>query len=74
MPELFRSGYLRAASALTAVNGFKKTGIWPINRNVFTEAEFASAAPTNVAEFVETVSDTHIDQTSTLPSLKLSRC
>ena len=48
LPLLFRDAYLRAASALTAVNGFRKTGIWPINRDVFSEADFAAAVPTDV--------------------------
>jgi hypothetical protein len=48
LPELFGAAYLRSASALTAVNGFMKTGIWPINRNVFSEADFAAALPTDM--------------------------
>ncbi len=48
LPQLFRDAYLRACSALTAVNGFRKTGIWPINRDVFSEADYAAAVPTDV--------------------------
>ena len=32
----------------TAVNGFRKTGIWPIDRNVFGPGDFAGAAPTDI--------------------------
>nr|XP_047124214.1 uncharacterized protein LOC124806949 [Hydra vulgaris] len=48
LPALFREAYLRAASALTAVNGFRKTGIWPINRDVFQDADFAASLPTDI--------------------------
>jgi hypothetical protein len=47
LPSLFRKAYLRAASALTAVNGFRKTGIFPVNIDVFTEVDFAASAPTD---------------------------
>ena len=32
----------------TAVNGFRTTGIWPIDRSVFDEHDFAAAQPTNL--------------------------
>ena len=46
--ELFGLGYARAATVRTAVNGFRKTGIWPIDRNVFDEHHFAAAQPTDL--------------------------
>ena len=46
--ELFGIGYVRAATIITAVNGFRKTGIWPIDRNVFDEHGFAVAQPTDL--------------------------
>ena len=46
--ELFGIGYVRAATVRTAVNGFRKTGIWPIDRNVFDEHDFAAAQPTDL--------------------------
>jgi len=39
--------YSKAASSDTAVNGFKKSGIWPINPNAIAEEEFA---PSDVTE------------------------
>lgn len=38
---LFGRAYSRAASIGTAVNGFLKTGIYPCNRNVFSDDEYA---------------------------------
>ena len=36
--------YIRSASMSITVNGFKCTGTWPCNRNVWTDADFAAAA------------------------------
>ena len=33
--SIFVKAYLRTASLATAVNGYEKTGIWQVNRNVF---------------------------------------
>ena len=44
----FRSAYLRAATMLTAVNGFLKTGIWPVDRHA-VDRDFAAAASTHNA-------------------------
>lgn len=47
VPELFGTAYMKAAVMLTAVNGYRKTGIFPLNRNVFEEWMFEPAASTN---------------------------
>jgi hypothetical protein len=39
--KLFGNAYLRAATVETAVNGFRKSGIYPLNRNVFRTHGFA---------------------------------
>jgi hypothetical protein len=39
--KLFGNAYLRAATVETAVNGFRKSGIYPLNRNVFRTHDFA---------------------------------
>ena len=46
--ELFGIGYVRAATMRTVVNGLRKTGIWPIDRKVFDEHDFAAAQPTDL--------------------------
>ena len=46
--ELFGIGYVRAVAMRTAVNGFRKTGIWPIDRNVFDEHDFAATQPSDL--------------------------
>lgn len=53
--RLFGQAYARAATIQTAVSGFSKTGIYPNNRHVFGDADFAAAqtterTPTDLAE------------------------
>ena len=44
--ELFGAAYLRAATLQTAVSAFQKTGIYPVNRNVFNDADFVPSLTT----------------------------
>lgn len=44
--SLLGLAYNRAATIQTAVSGFRKTGIYPVNRNVFDESDFAAAETT----------------------------
>ncbi|XP_018573656.1 uncharacterized protein LOC108912761 [Anoplophora glabripennis] len=41
--ELLSEAYGKAACIQTAVNGFKAAGIWPIDRGVFADHQFAAA-------------------------------
>ena len=46
--ELFGIAYTKAATAQTAINGFKKTGLFPTNRDIFEPHDFAPCQPTNI--------------------------
>lgn len=39
--QLIGEAYTRAAVLANAMNGFKKTGIWPVDRNVFSDVDYA---------------------------------
>lgn len=41
--QLLGEAYPRAAVMANAMNGFRKTGIWPVDRNVFSDVDFAPA-------------------------------
>ncbi|KAL5019121.1 hypothetical protein ScPMuIL_004843 [Solemya velum] len=46
LANLFGKAYLKSATALNAANGFRKTGIYPMDRNIFQDHEFAPASVT----------------------------
>lgn len=46
--ELFGKAFLASATSTTAINGFMKTGIVPLNRFVFGEDDFAAADVSDV--------------------------
>lgn len=46
--EIFGKAYVQAATMTTAINGFKKCGIWPYNQNNFSDADFITAETTNI--------------------------
>jgi len=43
VPGLFSIAYGKSATVATAVNGFKKTGIAPLDRDVFSDDDFHGA-------------------------------
>ncbi|XP_062540913.1 uncharacterized protein LOC134208959 [Armigeres subalbatus] len=45
--ELLGVAFPKAASVAVAENGFRKTGIWPFNRNVFSDEDFAPSEVTD---------------------------
>lgn len=48
--SLFGRAYERAATMQTAVHGFKRTGIYPTHRHVFTETDFTPSKTTDIPE------------------------
>jgi hypothetical protein len=51
--ELLGIAYGKAASVGTAMNGFRASGLWPLNIGVFSEADFCAAAITDVRSPLE---------------------
>ncbi|KAJ8927942.1 hypothetical protein NQ314_019574 [Rhamnusium bicolor] len=41
--ELLNEAYGRAATIQTAANGFKASGVWPVNRHVFKDFDFVDS-------------------------------
>lgn len=69
--KLFGNAYLQAATMLTAINGFKKCGIWPVDRNVFTEADFLTADTTDTKRIV-TDEDLNATTTTEIPTRSIA--
>nr|XP_047135512.1 MFS-type transporter clz9-like [Hydra vulgaris] len=54
--ELFGKAYGKAATVQNCQSGFKKCGIYPFDRNVFTEEDFAAAKATDPSYVVSKIS------------------
>ena len=50
MGRLFTAAYTKACTISNATSAFKKCGIWPFNRNIFTDDDFISATMTERAD------------------------
>lgn len=46
--SLFGKAYLKASTMTTAISGFRATGIWPVDANIFTEHDFLASAATDI--------------------------
>lgn len=71
--EIFADAYIQAATMSTAINAFKKCGIWPFNQNNFSDSDFLAASTTDVPlanDKPETASATAEDQQQP-PSLEI---
>jgi hypothetical protein len=45
--KLYGSAFVRAATMSTAINGFRKTGIWPVNQETFSDQDYAPSETTD---------------------------
>jgi len=50
LAALFGAAYIRTASVEKAVTGFKSTGIWPFNPDVFSDVDFLPSMVTDEAQ------------------------
>ncbi|XP_026319551.1 uncharacterized protein LOC113230034 [Hyposmocoma kahamanoa] len=73
--KLFGIAYAKAATLQNALSGFSKTGIYPLNPNIFSDHDFVSASTTDnditgsqtMANFSENViHDTRVDKNKPL--------
>lgn len=46
--SLFGAAFIQAATMKTAINGFRKTGIWPPDQRVFSDSDFLPAETTDI--------------------------
>lgn len=75
--SIFCEAYLKAANPVTAINGFRKCGISPFNRNIFTEADFLAAKVTDQPNQAEEKSQDDINTQKTsndVHTLQLPPC
>lgn len=79
--KLFGIAYAKAATLQNALSGFSKTGIYPLNPNIFSDHDFVSASTTDnditdsqtIANFSENViHDTRVDKNNPVPEPKPS--
>ena len=45
---LFSAAYLRASTPVTEIHAFRKTGLWPLDRDIFQDCDFAAPEPTDI--------------------------
>lgn len=64
--SIWNPAYLKGASSMNAISGFRVTGIWPYKRNLFRDCDYGPISETDQPQ-IETqyTSDTNTLQPST---------
>jgi len=65
--QLFGRAYNKAASLETASGGFRNAGIWPVDRSVFKDCDFAPSEVTHVELTAEEPAQSSATTTSLVP-------
>ncbi|KAH9642823.1 hypothetical protein HF086_012317 [Spodoptera exigua] len=68
---ILNKAYGKAATIQTAVNGFQKTGLWPVDPNIFPDYLFEPAETTNIPmqqDRVEPKEDSTVTENLCIPS------
>lgn len=60
--EIFGKAFVQASTMSTAVNGFRKCGIWPYDPTVFSESDFAPSLATNIPQVQRPVTQAQTDR------------
>ena len=71
--QLFGVAYSKSATSLVARNGFKKTGIYPFNRGIFSDVDFLpSNTGTPIPSATSALPHQALPSTSALPHQALT--
>ena len=64
MGELIGNAWIKAATPQNVISGFKVTGIWPFDRNVFGENSFLPASITDrpLSESLSEEPELHLEE------------
>lgn len=65
---LLTDAYTNFATISNAVKGFKALGIWPVNRNIFTSADFVASENLLVPETAELENEITSIEATDLPA------
>ncbi|XP_050340939.1 uncharacterized protein LOC126767492 [Bactrocera neohumeralis] len=60
--ELFSKAYLKVQTAQIAINGFKCTGIYPFDKNIFQESDFMEQRQENPLKDTQPIEDIFLEE------------